>query len=85
MDVRDKLYEIVKARRLMWIELGKATGLDWHIISLSLRGKRQLYADEFLTLCKALELDANEFKDCGGNVKCQRLKEIRWEKRSPRL
>lgn len=62
MNINQKLNEYVIANGIKQIYIVQKTGLSANTISKILTGKRRILADEFLTICVALDIDPNIFR-----------------------
>lgn len=62
MYINRKLNEYVTANGIKQIYIVQKTGLSADTISKILKGKRRILADEFLTICVALDIDPNIFR-----------------------
>lgn len=62
-----KAYEVidkrVQERGISNAELSRRTGIDNELLRRSLAGNRRIAADEFVVLCRELNLDIDCFKD----------------------
>ena len=62
MNVNLRLREIVEEKGLKQKIISEKTGMSADCISRILNATRKITAEEFLDICDALELDANEFR-----------------------
>lgn len=62
MYINQKLNEYVTANGIKQIYIVQETGLSANTISKILKCKRRILADEFLTICTALNIDPNIFR-----------------------
>ncbi len=64
-----KAYEVIDAkvqeRGITNAELSRRTGIDSELLRRSLIGARKIAADEFIVLCRELELNINSFNSVG--------------------
>lgn len=61
MDIENKLNEIVEARCVSKQALALKAGIPYQTLYRCLRGEQDLKADEFLAVCKVLEVNPNDF------------------------
>ena len=69
MSAAIRLKNIVENRGVKLTAISKATGIPVDLISRSFLGKRKLLADEFLSICSFLDLDASSFLKNAGKKK----------------
>lgn len=61
MSAAIRLKAIVDSRGIKLMAISRATGIPVDAISRSFLGKRKMLADEFLSICRFLELDVSTF------------------------
>jgi len=61
VKIEEKLASILYEKRVKMSVLSRGTGINYVSLRSSLRGKRHLRAEEFITICKFLEIDINDF------------------------
>lgn len=61
MDIEKRLAEIVESKLTTITKLASATGVDYQTLTRCLKGEQRLKADEFLAVCKVLDIDPREF------------------------
>ena len=61
MEINKQLNEIAVSKGIKQIFIAEKTGLTADTVSKIFMGKRKIMADEFLTICAALELDPRNF------------------------
>lgn len=61
-----KPYEVISERRkdrgMPVSELARRAGIEYEALRVSLEGGRNIRADEFVELCRILDLDLNDFE-----------------------
>ena len=62
MRTNKLLAKIVEQRGIKQIYISEKTGLSADVISKILRSERKMTAEEFLAICDALDINANEFR-----------------------
>ena len=62
MDIAKSLNRYITDHGIKKTYLAQKTGLSADTISKMLNGKRRIFADEFLKICEALEIDPNDFR-----------------------
>lgn len=60
MKIEEKLGSVIKEKGIRISVLSRNTGIKYMPLRSSLKGKRHLRANEFITICKFLEIDINE-------------------------
>ncbi len=63
MNIVDKLNEYVNKNDINQIYIAQKTGLAEDTVSQMLKGNRRIFADEFLLICTALNIDPNIFRN----------------------
>lgn len=61
MDIEKRLAEIIESKLTTITKLASATGIDYQTLQRCLKGEQRLKADEFLAICKVLDIDPREF------------------------
>jgi len=61
MAVERKLSEYIKGNGIKITFISERTGIDYQILCRCLNEKQPLKADEFLAVCKVLEVDPKDF------------------------
>ena len=59
--VEAKLNELIVARCVNKQALAERAGVNYQTLARCLRGDQELKADEFLAVCKVLEVDPKDF------------------------
>ena len=67
MDVRLKIKAIIEDRASSRSEIARRVGMTQQTFSSILLCKRKLYATEFLSICKALNMSAEEVENYTSN------------------
>ena len=62
MSVNENLNRYVKEKGIKQIYIAQETGLTKDVVSKILRGKRKMSADEFLSICFALNVEPRTFQ-----------------------
>jgi len=63
MNINEKLNDYLKKRGMKQAYIVQKTGINADTISKILNGKRRIQADEFLSICFALDIDPNIFRE----------------------
>lgn len=63
MSINQKLKQYVDEKGIKQSYIRQKTGLSADAVSRVLNSTRKLQADEFLSICAALELDPNYFRE----------------------
>ena len=61
--VYEKIADYLEQNGISQSFICKKTGMSKNAVSLSLRGERNIMADEFLGICNALNVEPNQFMD----------------------
>lgn len=61
MAVERRLSEYIRANGIKVTSISNRTGIDYQILCRCLNEKQPLKADEFLAVCKVLEVDPKDF------------------------
>ena len=61
MAVEQKLSEYIKANGIKVISISKRSGVDYQVLCRCLNEKQPLKANEFLAVCKVLEVNPKSF------------------------
>lgn len=61
MAVERRLSEYIKANGIKVTSISDRSGIDYQILCRCLNEKQPLKADEFLAVCKVLEVDPKDF------------------------
>jgi len=61
MAVERRLSEYIRANGIKVTSISDRTGIDYQILCRCLNEKQPLKADEFLAVCKVLEVDPKDF------------------------
>lgn len=61
MAVEKKLSEYIKGNGIKITFISERAGIDYQILCRCLNEKQPLKADEFLAVCKVLEVDPKDF------------------------
>lgn len=61
MAIERKLSEYIKANGIKITSIAQRTEIDYQILCRCLQDKQPLKADEFLAVCKVLEVDPKDF------------------------
>ncbi len=65
MNINKKLSEYISSRGIKQTYISQKTGISQDAVSRILNGTRRISADEFLSICAALEIDTNIFRNLG--------------------
>lgn len=63
MSINEHLSNYVNEKGIKQIYIAQKTGLSPDTISKLLNGSRRMLADEFLSICNALNIDPNIFRN----------------------
>ena len=63
MSINRKLRDLINQNGIKQSHIAQKTGISADTISKILNGDRRILADEFLTICEALEIDPNFFRE----------------------
>lgn len=63
MTTCEILKGVIKGRGITYSHISKITGIPIDAISSSLNGKRVLKADEFISICMALHINMDMFRE----------------------
>lgn len=63
MTINERLKSILDDRGVKQAYISQKTGFSADVISRILKGNRKILADEFLTICNALSIDPNSFRE----------------------
>lgn len=61
MTATEVIKNAVDARGITMSELARRTGINYFSLRKKLAGERKIKADEFVALCKELDLDIEDF------------------------
>lgn len=61
MAVEKRLSEYIKANGIKVVSISERTGIDYQILCRCLNEKQPLKANEFLAVCKVLEVNPESF------------------------
>ena len=63
VTVAEKLKRIADERGIKYTAISQATHIPIDAISKSFNGKRKMLADEFLSICRFMNVEWNDLKD----------------------
>ena len=76
-----KISELFEQRRckrgISVAELSRRVGMEYWALRTSLKGEREIQADEFVNLCHELELSLDDFDNCSSVNASQPLQDTR--------
>lgn len=61
MEIEKKLAETIEAKGISVRSIATRAGIDEQILYRCLRAEQRLKADEFLAICKVIEIDPKDF------------------------
>ena len=61
MSAAERIKSVVESRGIKLTAISQATGIPIDAISRSFLGKRKMLADEFISICRFLDLDMTAF------------------------
>lgn len=62
MNINEQINEYIESKGIKQVHVAQITGLSPNTVSKILNGNRRILADEFLTICTALNIDPNVFR-----------------------
>ena len=63
MSINERLNKYVEEKGIKQAYIARKTGLTADTVSKIMNGNRRILADEFLTICRALDIDPNIFRN----------------------
>lgn len=63
MSINERLSDYVREHGIKRVYIAQKTGLSADTVSKILNGNRRIQADEFLSICTALNIDPNIFRN----------------------